>query len=52
MLFMIQYSLAKIYIVNGVNLNELMGFNLGETVAASISKVLWDYVGIHRIDIF
>lgn len=40
MLYMVQYSLAEMYIEKGVDPDYLMGFSLGETVAASVSMIL------------
>ncbi len=40
MLYMVQYSLAEMYIEKGVEPDCLMGFSLGETVAASVSMIL------------
>jgi len=40
MLYMVQYSLAMTYIDKGIVPDELMGFSLGETIAASVSSIL------------
>ena len=40
MLFMVQYSLARLIIDNGIEPDAMMGFSLGEYVAASVAGVL------------